>query len=100
MVDFLITHVRYNEDKTHITHVKVRELIVKEGGNTTGVARTVDRGFIADLIRLEKVTFQTAVKKDNGNLALGANVHLYDKVYLSTDQNSIDRDNLGNLPEF
>jgi hypothetical protein len=30
----------------------------------------------------------------------GADVHLIDDVYLTTDRNSTERDNLGNLPEF
>lgn len=100
MADFCITHVRYNKDKTHITYVKVREEIVVDKKIKLGPSRTVARGFVADLIRLDKATFQTRVLNDNNQLARGAKVHLFDEEYLSTDKNSSKRDNLGNLPEF
>lgn len=96
MTDFCITAVRYNKDKSHIEYVKVRE----EKETTIGEQRTVARAFVADLIRLDKATFQTRVQTKDGKWTRGANVHLIDDVYLTTDRNSTERDNLGNLPEF
>ena len=100
MADFCITHVRYNTDKTHITFLKVREEIAGDKRIQLGTPRTVARGFVADLIRLEKATFRTAVKTGEREYVFGARVNLYNKVYLTTDSNSTDSDNLGNLPEF
>ncbi|RIZ35928.1 hypothetical protein AXX04_05210 [Pseudomonas aeruginosa] len=96
MADFCITAVRYNKEKSHIEYVKVRE----EKAKTIGAPRTVARAFVADLIRLDKATFQTRVKTADDTWTRGADVHLIDDEYLTTDRNSIERDNLGNLPEF
>jgi len=96
MADFCITAVRYNQDRSHIEYVHVRE----EKAKTIGTNRTVARAFVADLIRLGKATFQTRTKGTDGTWKLGAQVHLIDDVYLTTDKNSTKRDNLENLPEF
>lgn len=96
MTDFCITAVRYNKDKSHIEEVMVREEMEKK----IGKPRTVARAFVADLIRLDKATFQTRIQKADGKWAIGANVHLINDEYLTTDRNSTKRDNLGNLPEF
>jgi len=95
MADFCITAVRYNKDREHIEYVHVRE----EKAKTIGAPRAVPRAFVADLIRLGKATFQTRTKADD-TWKLGAQVHLIDDVYLTTDRNSTERDNLGHLPEF
>ncbi|HZF62740.1 MAG TPA: DUF3892 domain-containing protein [Desulfovibrio sp.] len=96
MADFCITAVRYNDEGTHLSYVKVRE---DRKGNP-GAARVVSRAFIADLIRLGKATFITRVEKKDGSWMEGAAVHIIDGKYLTTDKNSIERDNLENLPEF
>ncbi|KVR95086.1 MAG: DUF3892 domain-containing protein [Propionivibrio sp.] len=96
MADFCITAVSYNKDRSHIEQVQVRE----EKEKTIGAIRTVPRVFVADLIRLGKATFQTRVKGADDVWKLGAQVHLIEDVYLTTDKNSTKRDNLGNLPEF
>ena len=96
MADFCITAVRYNTDRSHIEFVQVKE----EKPGEAGPNRTVSRAFVADLIRLGKVTFQTRTKTAEGKWELGAQVHLIDEVYLTTDRNNIKRGNLGNLPEF
>lgn len=95
MTDFCITAVRYNQDRDHIEYVHVRE----EKSKTIGPPRTVARAFVADLIRLGKATFQTRTKADD-TWKLGAEVHLIDDIYLTTNKNSTKRDNLENLPEF
>lgn len=97
MVNFCVTAVRYNEDKDHIEAVKVHE--EKENGAKIGPGRTVDRAFVADLIRKGLATFQTRVQVPDG-WAVGADIHVIEDQYLSTDRNSRTRDNLGNLPPF
>ncbi|MGC0860007.1 hypothetical protein WKG86_13495 [Pantoea agglomerans] len=46
-----------------------------------------------------KATFKT-ITFVNGQWVYGANVHVIDDIYLTTDPNSTTRDNLGNLPVF
>jgi len=96
MVDFCITAVRYSQDHSHIEFVIVNEEKPKE----IGLNRMVSRAFVADLIRLNKATFQTRVKTSEGKWAVGAPVHCIEDIYLTTDKNNTKRDNLGNLPEF
>ncbi|EJM94755.1 DUF3892 domain-containing protein [Pseudomonas sp. GM67] len=96
MTDFCITAVRYSTDRKHINYVQVGE----EKSDSIGTRRTVERAFVADLIRLGKASFQTRIKKSDGLLYVGARVHLIDDTYLTTDRNSTERDNLESLPEF
>lgn len=96
MTDFCITRVRYNAERKHITYVEVSENLPKE----FGIKRTVSRGFVADLIRLKKATFSTWLQNKEGGYSMGADVHVLEDVYLTTDRNNSKRDNLGNLPEF
>jgi len=97
MSDFCITKVRYNADGKHIDYVIVREELPGKIGNE----RTVDRAFVADLIRKGKASFQTRVFNSAAqSWSVGAAVHVVDDVYLSTDRNNTKRDNLGNLPAF
>ncbi|WP_411565118.1 DUF3892 domain-containing protein [Pseudomonas orientalis] len=97
MADFCITAVRYDTERKHINYVEVRE-DVPEG---FGPKRTVPRAFVADLIRKNKATFATWILiKETGKFKMGADVHVVESVYLSTDSNSTKRDNLANLPEF
>lgn len=96
MADFCITAVRYNQDRSHIEYVCVREEKPKE----IGLSRTVPRAFVADLIRLGKATFQTRTKTADDKWTVGAQIHLIDEIYITTNKNSKKRDNLENLPEF
>jgi hypothetical protein len=96
MADFCITAVRYNQDRSHIEFVRVKE----EKPGEIGPNRTVPRAFVADLIRLGKVTFQTRTETPEKKWKVGAQVHVIDDVYLTTNKNSTKRDNLENLPEF
>lgn len=100
MADFCITEVRYNKDKSHIKFVKVRERKQGENGIQIGSPRIVSRAFVADLIRLGKVSFQTNTKTNNGQWKKGAEVLLFGQEFLTTDRNKTERDNLGELPEF
>ena len=96
MTDFCITAIRYSKDKEHIEYVHVREELPGKIGST----RTVARAFVADLIRLNKATFQTRVQNAEGLWNTGAPVHLFEKTFLTTNKNSTKRDNLGALSEF
>ncbi|MBT9748514.1 DUF3892 domain-containing protein [Desulfovibrio desulfuricans] len=95
MADFCITAVSYTRDKRHIRFVQVHEELKGE----IGLPRIVQREFIADLIRLKKATFITRIE-DGENYVTGADVHIVDDEYLTTNKNSTKRDNLENLPEF
>lgn len=96
MTDFCITAVRYSADKKHIDYVLVSENLPK----AFGTKRAVPRGFVADLIRLKKATFSTWVSNGKGESEKGADVHVVEEIYLTTDANSKKRDNLENLPTF
>ncbi|MCB2255982.1 DUF3892 domain-containing protein [Pseudomonas chlororaphis] len=99
MADFCITKVKYSEDGEHIQWVIVREEIPAQ--RKIGSERKVERAFVADLIRLGKASFQTRVwNSSDSTWDTGANIHLIDNEFLSTDRNSRKRDNLGNLPTF
>lgn len=96
MADFGVLAVRYNTDRTHIEYLRVAQDLP----DSFGAKRIVSRGFVADLIRMNKATFKTWVKKPEGGWRSGADIHVLDDEYLSTDPNNRKRDNLGNLPEF
>lgn len=95
MANFCITAVRYNAARTHLETVWVRE----EKSKTVGAAREVPRIFVADLIRLGLASFQTRTKNTEGKWSVGAQVHLFEDEFLTTDPNATERDNLGSLPE-
>lgn len=97
MTDFCISAVRYDTSNQHIAMLKVHE----DKGSKIGPARIVPREFVADLIRLNKATFQTIThSKESKSWSNGALVHVIDDTYLSTDRNDISKDNLGKLPGF
>lgn len=96
MTDFCITRIRYDAARQHINMVEVSQNLPKE----FGIKYAVPRGFVADLVRLKKATFSTWVKNHEGGFSKGADVHVVDDIYLSTDRNNSKRDNLGSLPEF
>lgn len=102
MADFCITKVKYNTERSHINFVSLREVKKKADGTATlGQPRTVPRAFVADLIRLGKASFATAVEKaDQPGFTLGADVHVIEDIYITTTPNDRKRDNLGNLPEL
>lgn len=105
MADFCITAVRYTKDRKHIDQVRVREeeRVVGEDGRTKiviGKWRLVSRAFVADLIRLDKATFQTRTLNANGKWDKGSQVTVIENVFLTTEPNNKKRDNLGELPEF
>ena len=96
MTDFCITAIKYSSDRQHVEWVKINE----EKVNALGPDRITSRAFVADLIRLGKATFQTRYKGADGKMHFGAQVHVVDGEFLSSDRNNTKRDNLGALPEF
>lgn len=94
MADFYISGIRRDSTGQHIQYVK----IIKAGkGNKD--ASINSRQFVAELIKASKATFKT-ITLVNGQWVYGANVHVIDDIYLTTDPNSTTRDNLGKLPVF
>jgi len=99
MTDYYITAVRYDEKKSHITHVHVRHRNRVE--STVGAAMVSSREFVANLISTETANFRTAVWiKDKKHWEGGEHVHVVGESFLSTDRNGDLKDNLGELPEF
>lgn len=96
MADFCITAVKYSSSREHIEWLRVNE----EKPGEIGPDRVVSRAFVADLIRLNKATFQTRTVTSEGKWRVGADVHVVDGTFLTTNRNSTKRDNLENLPEF
>lgn len=97
--DFWITGVRKNQD--HIVSVRLR----RNFPDHLGPSRIVPREFIADLINAGKVKFCTATfekNKDypNGAWFPGADVHVIDGDFITTDANKKTKDNLGELATF
>lgn len=95
--DYVITEVRFKGDKIHIEEVKRRE----DAGDNLINERTMLR---EDVIReLENnIRFVTVYKKE-GKWVKGDNVGIVkvnDKKFIRTDGNTIEEDNLGNLPTF
>ncbi|WET08860.1 DUF3892 domain-containing protein [Pseudomonas sp. D3] len=95
MADFCITKVKYSSDGQHIEWLAVREELEK----TVGTERLVQRAFVASLIRLGRASFITRVwDQVQETFKKGADVHVVEDHYLSTDRNNSKRDNLGSLP--
>jgi hypothetical protein len=96
--DYGISHVRYDNERTHIVKVKVRE----DKGETLSEAKEWTRDQVVSAIERGK-TFVTILKGSNDKWRRGQDVHVItvDGVkYIRTDQNKEASDNLENLPEF
>lgn len=97
--DFIITAVKYNGDRTHISEVKRS----RDTGESLNDEQIRTRGQIVNGIEKKGFTYVTAFKKSNGDYTKGARVEIVtvnEKKYLRTDKNKTARDNLENLPEF
>ncbi|UAN44780.1 DUF3892 domain-containing protein [Serratia sp. JSRIV001] len=94
MTLYYISAVRMDASNQHIEYVK----IIK-GGKGEADTTINSRQFVAELINDGATKFKTITKKD-GQWVNGADVHVIDDIYLSTDRNNTKRDNLGNLPKF
>ena len=96
--DYAITAARFKKEKRHIEHVK----ILKDAGEKLSSEQITSRSEIVRCLE-NNVTFVTAYKKDDKNWKKGDDVRIV-KIngtkFIRTDGNSIEEDNLGELPEF
>jgi hypothetical protein len=96
--DYGISHVRYDDERTHIVKVRVRE----DKGDKLGPAEEWARKEVVSAIE-SGTTFVTIVKVSDGEMKKGQDVHIITvkgAKYIRTDQNAEASDNLENLPEF
>lgn len=96
--DYLISAVRYDEDRNHIEKARVHE----DNGDTVGAASEWTRSSVVKAIDKGQ-TFCTILKTSDGKWKKGQDVHivvLEGKRFIRTDANQVQRDNLGSLPEF
>jgi hypothetical protein len=95
--DYCISHVRFNPEKTHIYQVKVLE---------DGSDRLLDIGIWTRTEVLNSLndgkTFCTIIEGTNAweMEAIVKKVTINNKDYIKTIKDSIEKDNLGNLPTF
>jgi hypothetical protein len=95
--DYVITAVVYNSQHTHIVAAEAREDL----GSTIGGATQMTRQKVVDLIKSGK-RFVTATKS-NDKWTKGEDVRIIkigSSEYIRTDNNSVEKDNLGKLPEL
>lgn len=95
MALYYISAVRMDAKNQHIEFVK----IIK-GGKVEAEATINSRQFVAELINDKAADFKTITKNSANQWVNGADVHVIDNIYLTTDRNSTKRDNLGSLPKF
>ena len=96
--DYVIIAVRFKNEKQHIEQVK----IMTDTGDTLTNKKIVSRIEIIRLIESGDKIF-TVYKKDDGNWKKGdavGIVNIRGVKFIRTDGNSIEKDNLGELPEF
>ena len=96
--DYGISEVRYDDDRTHIVKVKVRE----DKGDKFGPAEEWARKAVVSAIE-GGTTFVTILTSSDGKWQNGQDVHIITVKgvkYIRTDQNPKAADNLENLPEF
>ena len=96
--DYLISAVRYDDDHTHITHLKRHA----DDGETVGKGESIKRLSIVTSIDSGN-TYCTITKSSNDKWQKGDDIHIFKvnkEKYLRTDGNSNTGDNLGSLPEY
>ena len=95
--DFLISAVRYSPDHKYITELKQHE--DQEG--EVGEGSVVDKASVADNVKKGKryLTIYNAGE----NWRKGDKIRTFitnGEFFIRADKNKVDRDNLGELPEF
>lgn len=96
--DFVITKVKYNQDRTHIVEVEVQ---TDTGEAISNDPRRMARHEVVAAI-LQNTTFVTAYLRD-GKWQKGEDVRvvtIHGERFIRTDSNSVKADNLGELPEY
>jgi|GEM_PF-3437954 len=94
----VIVAVKYNMEKAHISLVK----ILTYTGQTLKDERIVTRQDIVYWLS-KKIRIITAYKKEDGKFYPGDEVEIFpvnDINYIKTEGDTIEKDNLGGLPEF
>lgn len=95
--DYLISAVRYNNEKTHI--IMVKQHIDK--GDKFSSADEVSR--LTVVTNLKNDNSYMTIYKDNDNWKMGEEVRIIqvgNSEFITTDPNETKNDNLGRLPEF
>ena len=98
-VDYVITEVRYNNERSHIVAFKCWRHI---GAELIG-PDIRSRADIINAIDNENLVFITEYKDEDGKWEKGGDVGIVtvgNEKFLRTDTNPETRDNLGNLPEL
>ena len=96
--DYGIWGVRYDDERTHIVKVRVREDL----GEQFGEAEEWSRNQVVSAIE-DGTSFVTVARTDEGRLRKGQRVHtviVNETKYIRTDRNQTASDNLENLPEI
>jgi hypothetical protein len=96
--DYLISAVRFNQERTHINLVRVHE----DRDTSTGPAQDISRQEVIKHLK-QATTFCTVFKGSDGNWKKGQLVEIVtiDGVeFIKTLADRIKADNLDNLPEF
>jgi hypothetical protein len=96
--DYCISHVRYDDSKTHIAQVKVHQDL----GDSLGVPSAWERADVLDSLRNEE-SFCTIIKGTDNKWNRGAIIKIVTingMDYIKTVKDSIEKDNLGELPTF
>lgn len=97
MSEYLVIAVAYAEEDEHIDWL----LITRRIDGKLNRVWVADRNWVADLITTKSASFKTAVKNPTTKkFEPGADIHVYEDAFLSTDPNALERDNLANLPRF
>jgi len=95
--DYLICAVKYNQDRSLITEMKLLE--DKEDG--VGEEMVVTRATVADKIKKRKKYMTVFSSGSNWQQGNEVRVFIVDgNYYVRSDNNKVSRDNLGPLPEF
>lgn len=95
--DYVIVALRFREERRHVEKVKFME----DKGNELGSEQTASRGWVVSEIE-KGTTFVTAYKQGT-KWSKGDEVGIVEirgQKFIRTDGNSIEEDNLGELPEF
>jgi len=96
--DYAITAVKFKKEKRHIEQVKVRA----DNGEQLVAEQTTPRLDVVRFLESGK-TFVTAYKNNANQWKKGDDVRIVEirgNKFIRTDGNSIEEDNLGELPEF
>ena len=96
--DYLVTKVRFEQDRRHIRHVRVRQegmhgLEPEREFTRAELVRSIDYGrtFVTAFLDAEKSTFQKG-----GQLRI---VDVDGAKYVRVDENKVKKDDLGGIPE-